>query len=69
MLYCKSMPFTLRKATFCVLICHLSCCKKASFVLPYVVFCMMICVFFVCRMSCSVCPASRVVCFGRYLRP
>ena len=63
------MPFTLRKATFCVLICHLSCCKKASFVLLYVVFCMMICVFFVCRMSCSVCPASCVVCFGRYLRP
>lgn len=31
------MPFTLRKATFCVLICYLSCCKKASFVLLYVV--------------------------------
>lgn len=36
-MYCKSIPFTLRKATFCVLICHLSCCKKASFVLPYAV--------------------------------
>lgn len=36
-LYCKSIPFTLRKATFCVLICYLSCCKKASFVLLYAV--------------------------------
>ena len=37
-LYCKSIPFTLRKATFCVLIRHLSCCRMRSFAWWYASF-------------------------------